>query len=460
MLDPLDWLGFVVCAAAIVTVGLARTRQGDYLTAGRRVGVLALVPTLVMTEFNTTTLLAFTGVGYRVGPMAVGLAAVFLLGLGWYTFTVARRWKRFNRLSVAELFTERYGRGVGRTASLLLMVAMIGFSATYVISLTLIFQPWSGRLDPWLLSLGLTGLALALTLRGGLVSVIRTDVIGFGITLAIIPTLRVVAIARHGGFADLATAFPAEQLTVAPVGQWNNAALPFWFVTSLVVLTCFTYICSPWYGQKIFAAASERVAVIAVGIAAVLIFVLYASAQLAAAFLRVEVSALENADMALPVMVGLWLTPFVRGVVYATLFVAAVTTLTGVWSAMVAMLVADVAPARLAAVARQRLATVMFAVMSWLGANLLVDDILSRLILANIPIAALSFALLAGFYWPRANTAGAWASIVVGIGWGVGCCLHFGDAGGYTWYWAIYGIPLIFASGIAVTLLTPRRVSP
>jgi Na+/proline symporter len=458
MLDPLDWLGFSAFVIAIVTLGVTHVqRSQDFLVAGRRIGVLALVPTLVMTEFNTTTLLAFSGVGYRAGPMAVGLSAVFLVGLGWYTLAVARRWKRFDRMSVAELFTERYGRGVGRFASVLLIVAMVGFSATYVKSLTLIFAPWSGGLDPWVLSLGLTGLAVGLTIRGGLVSVIRTDVLGFCVTLAVIPALLGVAIYRHGGFADLATAFPPEQLTVNPVAQWNNPALPYWFVTSLVVITCFTYICSPWYGQKVFAAASERVAVLAVGISAVLVFVLYASAQLAAAFLRVEVSGLAAPETALPVMVGLWLPPFVRGVVYATLLVAAVTTLTGVWSAMVAMAVADFAPVRLAGVGRQRVATIAVAVLSWLGANLLVDDILNRLILANIPIAALSFALLAGFYWPQANTAGAWISIAVGVGWGVGCYLYFGDAGGYTWYWAIYGIPLIFGSGVVGSLLSARR---
>lgn len=458
MLDPLDWFGFAAFVVALVAVGATRARRPqDYLVAGRRVGLFALVPTLVMTEFNTTTLLAFSGFGYRVGPMAVGLSAVFLVGLGWYTLTVARRWKRFDRLSVAELFTERYGRGVGRFASALLIVAMVGFSATYVKSLTLIFSPWAGGLDPWVLSLGLTGVAVGMTIRGGLLSVVRTDVLGFCVTLVVIPALLGVAVYRHGGFADLATAFPPEQLTVAPVAQWNSPALPYWFVTSLVVLTCFTYISSPWYGQKVFAAGSERVAVLAVGIAAVLVFALYASAQLAAAFLRVEVSGLAAPETALPVMVGLWLPPFVRGVVYATLLVAAVTTLTGVWSAMVAMAVADFAPVGLAGVGRQRGATAAAAVLSWLGANLLVDDILNRLILANVPIAALSFALLAGFYWPRANTTGAWVSITVGVGWGAGCYLYFGEAGGYMWYWAVYGIPLVFASGVVGSLLAPRR---
>ena len=90
-----------------------------------------------------------------------------------------------------------------------------------------------------------------------------------------------------------------------------------------------------------------------------------------------------------------------------------------------------------------------------MGGVFLVDDILNRLILANIPVAGLAFALLAGFHWPRATTAGAWASMIVGIAWGVGSFVVIGEAGGYTWTWAIYGIPLIFATGAIVSLLTP-----
>ena len=46
------------------------------------------------------------------------------------TLTVARAWKRFDRLSVAELFAERYSRNLGVFASLMLLAAMSGKSPT------------------------------------------------------------------------------------------------------------------------------------------------------------------------------------------------------------------------------------------------------------------------------------------------------------------------------------------
>ncbi len=454
---PLDWLTFATTLLALALVSYQSvSKKSSYLVANRSVGLFALTATLVMTEFNTATLLAFSGVGYRAGPMALSLSFVFLVGLGWYTVSVARHWKRFDRTSVAELFADRYGQGMGRTASLLLIVAMIGFSATYVKSLTLIFLPVTSSLTPWWLSAVLCGLVLALTVSGGLLSVIRADVFSFVVTLLLLPGLLGIAVYRHGGPKVLARVFDSSQLTVSPLTQWSHPQLPFWFVTSLIVLTCFTYICSPWYGQKIFAAKDERTAFISVGLASVLVFLLYGCTQLAASYYRLDNPNLALAETVVPQMISAWFPPVLKGLGFAVLFAAALTTLSGVWSAMVAMVASDFSLRALDSVGRQRWLTAGFALASWLAANLLVDDILNRLILANIPIAALSFALLAGFYWPKASRVGAWASAVVGVFWGVGCFVHFGDGGGYTWYWSIFGIPLIFATGIVGSWCFPN----
>jgi Na+/proline symporter len=331
---------------------------------------------------------------------------------------------------------------------------MTGFSATYVKSLGLIFQPLVTRLPFPLLSLILTGIVLAVVLPGGLVSVVRSDIVSFIATIILLPALLAMGTWRTAALGGLPAAFPPDQLALAPVKQWSHPALPFWFVTSLVVLTCFTYIAAPWYGQKIFAARNERTAFIAVAISAVFVFLLYGSMVLAAAHYRVLEPGLADPQLAVPSLMLQWLPPGVRGVGLAVLFAAALTTLAGVWTAMAAMMAVDFGFAEGTRIGVQRLWIICFAALSWLGGVFLVDDILNRLILANIPVAGLAFALLAGFHWPRATTAGAWASMFVGIAWGVGAFLVIGESGGYTWTWAIYGIPLIFATGVVVSLAT------
>jgi Na+/proline symporter len=450
-----DLFGFGAVIALLLWTGSRRARrEQEFLLADRSLGLFPLVATLVMTEFNTSTLLAFSAAGFSVGPIALGLPLVFLVGLSFYTLTVARAWKRFNRLSVAELFTARYSPALGRVASLLLLLAMTGFSATYVKSLTLIAGPLAPDVPFALLSAVATVIVLALVLPGGLVSVVRSDIAAFLITLVIAPVLLWSAVQASAPLGGLAAAFPPDQLVLDPVRQWQHPAMPFRFVTTLIVLTSFTYIAAPWYGQKIFAARNERTAFLAVACAALLVFVLYAILLLASAHFRVVSGALPDPQAAVPAMMAALLPPVLRGVAFAMLFAAAFTTLSGVWTAMAAMLAADFAGEPARRMGAQRAIVIGFALASWLGAVFLVDDILNRLILANVPVAALAFALLAGFHWPRATTAGAWASITVGFLWGAGCFIVVGERGGYTWPWAMYGVPLIFATGIVVSLCT------
>jgi len=451
----LDVAVFGVVLAVILGGAFHRpTGQDDFLVADRQLGVFPLTATLVMTEFNTSTLLAFSAVGYLAGPMALALPLVFLIGLAFYTVTVAKPWKRFNRLSVAELFAVRYSPALGRVASVLLLLAMVGFGATYVKSLTLLFSPFVPGIPVPITAALLTTVVLLVALPGGLVSVVRSDVVSFVLTLMLVPVLLWVGSSMSAPLGGLASVFDASQMTVDPVGQWTHPALPFRFVTTLIALTCFTYIAAPWYGQKIFAARDERTAYTAVAWSAVLVFVLYGGLSMAAAHLRVVTPDLADAQQAVPMMVQAWLPAGVRGAGFALLFAAALTTLAGVWTAMAAMVAADFGWTAARRVHTQRWVIAAIAVVHWLGAVTVVDNILDRLILANIPVVALSFALLAGFHWPRATTAGAWASVIVGALWGVGCFVIIGDAGMYTWPWAIYGIPIIVATGVVVSLAT------
>jgi SSS family solute:Na+ symporter len=452
-MNSADALGFAGFLALVAWASRRRAASArEFLVADRSVGLFPLVATLVMTEFNTSTLLAFSAAGYRAGPMALALPLVFLIGLAFYTVTVARPWKRFNRLSVAELFTERYSPALGRFAALMLLTAMTGFCATYVKSLALLFQPLLPNVMFALLTAVCTAIVVAVVLPGGLLSVVRSDVVSFVVTIVLLPVLLLIGVMASRATGGLAAVFPHDQLGVDPIGQWSHPALPFRFVTTLVVLTCFTYIAAPWYGQKIFAARDERTAFAAAAWSAILVFVLYGSAVLAAAYFRVVMPDLRDPHLAVPQMVLTWLPAGLRGVGMAVLFAAALTTLGGVWTAMAAMVAADFGWAKAGRIAAQRAALIAFACASWLGGTFLVDDILNRLILANIPVAALAFALLAGFYWKRASTAGAWASVIVGVAWGTGSFLLVGEEGGYTWPWAMYGIPLIFATGIVVSL--------
>jgi Na+/proline symporter len=86
-----------------------------------------------------------------------------------------------------------------------------------------------------------------------------------------------------------------------------------------------------------------------------------------------------------------------------------------------------------------------------------IDKILDKLILANIPIAALSYGLIGAFYFKKSTKIGVLVSILYGLFWGIFCYIYFGESGGYTWYWSVYGIPQIFLIGFLFSALFPKN---
>jgi solute:Na+ symporter, SSS family len=418
------------------------SKESTYLLADRKTGLLAMTATLVMTEFNTSTLISFSSLGFSAGFWALWLPAIFLIGLFFYGVTVAKKWKAFNGLSVAAFFSERYGKDMGKMASSALLVAMVGFSATYVKSLWLIFQPLVPSLSPWIGTLCFTAIVLLMVWKGGLLAIIQTDLVSFWATLLLLPLLLF--------FAWVMPEHPAPLVE-------GREILPFSFISSLIVLTMFTYILAPWYGQKIFSAKSEREAYYSVLLAAVIVFVLYGVVVGTTALMRQKGGECPGGDSALGFFIHQFVPQGFRGAYYAILFSASATTLTGCWNAMTAMVVSDFLPQKEGTSRRSIAITCGFALSSFLLANLLVDQIFRQLILANIPVAALSFALLGGFYWKGANRAGAIASMIIGWSWGVGSYVYWGDAGGYTWYWAMLGIPMLFLGGIIASRLFAFR---
>ena len=319
---------------------------------------------------------------------------------------------------------------------------MLGFCASYIKSLTLIFNPLMPELSPWLVGLITIVLILALSLKGGLTSIIRLDQISFIFILLFIPFLvyksNLLSVSQH-----------------ISISQGQQILTPG-FVLSLIGLTMFSYILAPWYGQKIVSAQNKQTARLAVIIAAIIITLFYSGGIVAVYALKKHGVVLANSDTAFPYLIKQVLPHYTQGIAYAALFTIGATTIAGVWSSMVTLIVGELQVVS-NSLQRSYILTVITAFLCYIIANTLIDNILNKMILANIPIVATAFALLAGFYWPRANNIAAYASLAVGIVWGVICYITLGDAGGYTRYWAFYGIPLIFITGIIVTLISTKK---
>lgn len=432
--------------AALLGVGWYSSRrlvlnESAYLLANREVGLFGLTATLVMTELNTSTLTAFASFGYLCGLWALALPCIFLFALSFYAFVVAKKWRGIGGLSVAELFTRHYGSAVGKMASAMLLSAMAAFTANYIKSLTLIFSSLAPRIPHVYLSTMLVILTLAVTSRRGLLSVVHTNIASLCSVCCILPLVA---------YYSWGEGPPPVHLDM------DMKLLPPTYVLSLILLCMFTYISAPWYGQKIFAARTKQIAFWASVLSTLFVVAFYSICIVIAACMKKTGVVLASPDLTLPYLISN-LPPLVRGVGYAVLFAITATTLSSVWNAMAGMVIGDFLGGTLAKDCRRSMGlTIAFASISLLLANIFIDAIFAKLILANIPILSLSFALLAAFYWPPTSRSAAVASISVGLAWGLFTYFYFGEAGGYITYWVMGGIPLIFGTGIAVSLARPK----
>jgi solute:Na+ symporter, SSS family len=439
-----DWgvgitLIILVCALLIYSFKYSSSENIEaYSVANRNVGIFALTATLVMTEFNMATLISFSSLGYISGLKALALPGIFLIGLTFYAVIVAKKWKEFNGFSVVDFFISRYGRKVGYITSIFLFTTMAGFSATYLKSLTFLFENIFPQVSYWIISAYIVLIMLFMVVRKGLISIIRVDVVAFIIVLIVLPLV----------LYQTSLVEPSENIS-----SFNADLLQNNFILSLIPLTMFSYILAPWYGQRIFAAKNTRVAFISVILSAIFVFLLYAIGVLISYVLASKGIDLSDPQQSFPYALDLSLKNHLYPLGYIIFFLISSTTLTGVWNAMANITLEFMPSVKIRN--KNILMTLICAVITYILSNSLVDNILNKMILANIPVVALSFALLAGFYWPKVSIAGVYASIIVGLLSGIIPYIYLGEEGGYTYYWAFIGIPLIFISGAVVSLLYP-----
>ena len=139
-----DILIIVLYLIAVLSYGLWKARNvstcDDFLVAGRTLGLFVLVGTLVMTEFNTATMIGYASYGYTGGRLGTFLALSLVIALASYTFMVAKRWKRLNAISIAEMFVERYNYKFKILAVILIVFTLSLLSTTYLKAAAIVFS--------------------------------------------------------------------------------------------------------------------------------------------------------------------------------------------------------------------------------------------------------------------------------------------------------------------------------
>ncbi|UCE08591.1 MAG: hypothetical protein JSW07_11450, partial [bacterium] len=324
-------LMIIMAYILLVTVfGLFKARKvknsEDFLVAGRSLGLFVLVGTLVMTEFNTAAMIGYSSFGYEGGTFASLIALMFLFGLGPYTFIVAKRWKRLNAVSIAEMFELRYNKTFRVFTSCMIISTLSLFCTAYLKAASIVFSMALNLSMFWTVFL-ISGIVLIFTLTGGLVSVSYTNLISFILTIVALPALFFISMKNANALGGLSQVFDSKYLSFDIIGMWSDPVLSFELIFTLYALMFLIYMLSPWYAQIMFATKDEKTAYRGMFIATIIVILVYWFSIQTAAFGRVGFPDLEDSQNILPKAITIWMPIGIKGLTLALIFSVCQTTM-------------------------------------------------------------------------------------------------------------------------------------
>ena len=317
--SPLDWGLIVLYVGFLVGVWLRlfgrRLDALDYLLAGRRVTLPALVATLVSTWYG-----GILGVGeyaYRFGVSNWLVFGVpYYIGALLFAWLFARRARAAALYTIPDLLDRHYGRGPALMGALAVFVASA--PAAYVLMLGTLFAAMFGLpLVPCVLAA--TATSVFYVYRGGFRGVVITDLVQFALMFIGFGVMLAFLVARHGGLGYLTTALPASHFT------WNGGAPPqavlVWYVIALSTLV------DPGFWQRAYAARdpamARRAVLISIGFWVLFDFLTTSTGLYA----RAVLPHLSDPVFAFPEIAQVTLPPFALGLFYLGLIATVMSTI-------------------------------------------------------------------------------------------------------------------------------------
>jgi SSS family solute:Na+ symporter len=317
--SPLDW-GLVVLYfgfLAAVWAGAFGRRLGalEYLVAGRRVTLPALVATLVATWYG-----GILGVGEY--SWRYGLANWLVFGVPYYIGALffalffARRARDAKLYTIPDLLDRAYGRGPALMGALAVFV--VAQPAAYVLMLGTLFAAMFGfPLAPCVVAAAL--LSLFYIDKGGLRTVVFTDQVQFALMYLGFVLILAFLVAQHGGLGFLRAHLPASHFF------WNGGNPPqaifVWYFIALSALV------DPGFWQRAYAASEPAVARKAVlwSIVCWIVFDFLTTAT--GLYARALLPRLADPVFSFPEVARITLPPFALGLFYLAMIATVMSTI-------------------------------------------------------------------------------------------------------------------------------------
>lgn len=383
-LSALDLAAFVAFFAVVIGISLYKSRQErsseDYFLAGRGLGLWLIGFSLIASNISTEHFVGMAGAGFGEAGLAIAsyewIAAITLV---FVALVLLPRFLRCGIYTIPEFLEYRYSVAARSlmAAFMMIMYVAVGLASILysgALGLTTIFD-LDLTLAVWLIGL----IAGAYTIYGGLKAVVWTDLFQGGALL--IGGLVVLGLGLHAvGGLDAFLARNADKLHMVmpadhPDIPWTALLLGIW-IPNVFYWGLNQFITQRTLGAKSVAEGQKGI-MLAASIKLIIPFIIIFPGIMA---FQLYADQIANGDQAYPTLIREILPVGLRGIMFAALFGAVLSSLDSMLNSASTIFTIDLykrhlrpetSPARL--VTTGRIATGVFVLLACLIAPWLAD---------------------------------------------------------------------------------------
>lgn len=439
---------FVYIASMLLLgwLGMRRaTTREEFLVAGRNLGPGFYMGTMAATVLGGASTVGTVKLGYVYGISGFWLCAALGCGILVLNLFLAKPLLKLKVFTVTQILERRYNTVARRTSALVMLLYAVMLCVTSVLAIATVMQVLF-TLPFWLAVMIGGGVVVVYSTIGGMWSLTLTDIVQFLIkTIGLMFILLPICLHRVGGWEQLQAKLPASYFSFTSIG--GDTILTYF------VIYFFGILIGQDIWQRVFTARSDGVARYA-GTVAGLYCIVYglvcAAIGMATKVLLPDLAVPANAFAA---MVKDGLPDGIRGLVIAAALAAMMSTASAALLAASTTLSEDLIVGEQGGLWQNRVLTLLVGGVVLLLA-MVVHDVLTALTLAyNLLVAGMLVPLLGAIFWPRATTAGAIVSMVLGCGTAILAMVSYGLDSNLPIY---QSLAVALVSFVLVSLVTAR----
>jgi SSS family solute:Na+ symporter len=422
-------IGLYALAVALLAWRASRRIRspGEYFLASRGSNWAIVGLSMLASNISSVTLVGLAGSAYLTGISVFDYewwAAVVLVG---FTLFMLPAILTSGVYTVPEFLERRYSRGLRSWFALMTLFLNLAVDAAGTLYAGgALFQSLYPGLPLWTISFGLTIVAGAYAVAGGMRAVLHTEVLQAVVLLIGSALIATTAITGVGGWDALMHGVPASHLSL--IRPLDDPTLPWLgMLTGVPILGFYFWCTNQLVVQRVLSARSiehGRWGCLFAGLLKLPVLYLMVLPGTAALILY---PGIRSSELVYPTLLFGLLPHGVLGIVLAGFLAAAMSSLAATFNAAATLFTMDFVHPRLprlgpAALTRiGRIATLAFMAIaaSWAPQIArfpsLWQYLQSVLAFAVPPIVAI---VLAGLFWRRASATGAKAAAIVGLAGG------------------------------------------